>query len=223
MASVNAAEGVRAAAPGRVAAVLVTGAITFHWIPAFWSHTLQPVAAFLGPNWADYSTLLLLGFVLTIWSPGAFGLRLGNTLRRRRFVLTMAAILLVPMIVGMLFMRTPFFGGTRAAYVCVPLAEELLFRGFVFAVLAQAFPRSWSVGSVRVSVAVVVSAIAFGLWHLGGLRLPANSFICLQLLYTTLGGLGFGLLRENTGSLWACWTVHFLVNLWAVEVPGPFW
>src|ERR1044071_1187266 len=83
------------------------------------------------------------------------------------------------MVTGMLFIRNPFFGGSPSVYVCVPLTEELVFRGFCFALLADAFKGSRMVRSVRVSNATVLSAIAFGLWHLGGLRLPAprTSFI----------------------------------------------
>lgn len=213
----------RSSTPGRVAALLATVAITFHWIPAFWQYYWRPVAERLGEQWGPDCVLLLLALALTVWSPAAFGLRPGDTWRHRRLVLALGAVLLVPMIAGMLFIRSPFYDGTRAAYVLVPLTEELLFRGFVFAVLAQAFPHGWTVRGVRISVAALVSAVAFGLWHLGGLQWPQSGFIWLQLAYTTLGGLGFGLLRENTRSLWACWVIHFVVNLWAVEVPGPFW
>ena len=37
-----------------------------------------------------------------------------------------------------------------------------------------------------------------------------------------VAGFLFALMRERTGSLYAPWFVHLLVNAWAVNVPG-FW
>lgn len=123
---------------------------------------------------------------------------------------------------GMLFIRVPFYGGSSAIYLCVPLMEELLFRGFLFAVMEDAFPRNLHFGRFRLSIATVVTALAFGLWHLGGLRLPTDGFILFQVIYATIAGLLLGIMREKTGSIWAPWGVHFIIDTWAVTVPG-FW
>lgn len=122
--------------------------------------------------------------------------------------------------VVMLFIRVPFQGGSSAFCFTVPLSEELLFRGFLFAVVADAFRGSIHIGSQRISVAALITGVAFGVWHLGGLYWPVQGFSLFQVAYTTIAGILFAMIRERTGSLWPCWLVHFVVNLWAVEMPG---
>ena len=205
-----------------VAAIVVTAAMTFHWIPGYWWHHVGPLFEGLPGAWAYYLSLLILALVLTIWAPRTFGLTWAQTWSARRLVAIVGGGMTAVAIVGMLFIRVPFYGGSSAIYLCVPLMEELLFRGFLFAVLDDAFPRRWNFGRFRISTATLVTAVAFGLWHLGGLRLPTDGFILFQVVYATIAGLLLGIMREATGSIWAPWGVHFVVNAWAVTVPG-FW
>jgi membrane protease YdiL (CAAX protease family) len=163
-----------------------------------------------------------LGVLLTVWSPAAFGLTWGSTWTRRWFIAIVGGGMTLVAAIGMLFIRVPFYGGTMAIYFVIPFEEELLFRGFLFAVLDDAFPRSWSVARLRFRTATLVTAVAFGLWHLGGLGWPEDPFILFQVFYTAIAGFLFALMRERTGSLWAPWLTHTVVNAWAVHVPG-FW
>lgn len=72
-------------------------------------------------------------------------------------------------------------------------AEELLFRGILFGALK---PRLGTTG------AIVLSAVAFGLFHASPYRLaPA-----------TLGGLLLGVVRAASGSLWPAIAFHFANN-----------
>jgi membrane protease YdiL (CAAX protease family) len=206
----------------RVAAITLTGLIAFQVLPDFWYDAGRPLWRFIPVEYRGIGSYALLGLALTIWSPSAFGLRLAHTWRRRRFVLAVTLIALVPMAVGMLFIRNPFYGGSPSFYLLTPLAEELLFRGFCHAVLADAFPQRLYVNRVAVSAAALLSGLAFGLWHLGGLRLPPTDFIWLQLGYTTVGGVLMGILRDRTGSIWPAWAIHVAVNIMAVHLPG-FW
>ncbi len=196
--------------------------MTFHWIPAYWWHTVGHLLEPLRDPWPYYLCSLILAVLLTMWAPRTFGLTWAKTWEARRVVAIVGGSMTVVAIVGMLFIRVPFYGGSSAVFVCVPLMEELLFRGFLFAVLDDAFPRRWKLGRFRFATATVVTAVAFGLWHLGGLRLPSDGFILFQVIYTAIAGLLFAIMREATGSIWAPWSVHFVVNAWAVTVPG-FW
>lgn len=94
------------------------------------------------------------------------------------------------------------------ALVLIPigtvLCEELAFRGVLAAVADRTLTQP---------VALVVTAVVFGLWHLvpawggGG---PREAFTAV--LITTLGGLVFGLLRQHTGSLLAPMGLHLGTN-----------
>ena len=209
--------------PARCAsAIVLTVAMTFHWIPAYWWHHVQHLFERLPRPWPYHLSSLVLVVLLTIWAPRTFGLAWERTWAARRVVAVIGGGMTIVAIIGMLFIRVPFFGGSSAIYLCVPLMEELLFRGFLYAVLEDAFPRMWNIGRFRITSATVITAVAFGLWHLGGFRLPSDGFILFQVIYTTIAGLLFAIIRQETGSIWAPWLFHFVVDTWAVTVPG-FW
>lgn len=204
----------------RVGGVVLLIAITFHWIPSYWAFHTRFVFSGAGHPWDYYLSMVFLGVVLTVVAPRSCGLALGQMCQRWRTTGIFAAILIVPSIITMSFLQVPFYGASPAVFVCVPLYEELLFRGFLFAVVAEAFPRSWSVRGVTVSTAALATGCAFGLWHLGGLRLPEQGFYWFQVTYTVIAGVLFAMLRERTGSIWPCWLIHAFVDTWAVNVPA---
>ncbi len=75
-------------------------------------------------------------------------------------------------------------------------AEELMFRGMIYKNL-RPFGRS---------MAIVVSALLFGLMHQNA----------SQLLYATAAGVVLALAYEITGSFWCCVLLHFFNNFFAV-------
>ena len=79
--------------------------------------------------------------------------------------------------------------------ICVPIAEEILFRGVLFAALRR------TSGAVS---AVVISSLMFGLMHLPGWVTPAIMGLMLSLLY------------HRTNSLWASITAHSVLNFAAL-------
>lgn len=210
----------RERAPRRMSAIVLTLAIALHWIPAYWFLYVEPILDFLRHPWPYMLSMLSLGVMLTAWSPRAMGLGWGDTWKERRFVAVVGGGMTLVSVVVMLWVRAPLYGGSSSFYLVGPLYEELLFRGFLFAVVVDAFPRTWRIGSLRIGTATLITGVAFGVWHLGGLQWPADGFILFQVIYTTIAGVLFALMRERTGSLWPCLLVHFLVNLWSVEVPG---
>lgn len=214
--------GAKGCTPRQVAAITATIAVTFHWIPGYWWHHTSKLLAGLPLEWAHGVSMVALGVALTVWSPSRFGLLPRRTWELRRFAVMIGGGMLIVSAMAMLLIRVPFYGESFAIFVCVPLAEELFFRGFVFSVLSDAFPGAFSAGRFRCAVATILTAIAFGLWHLGGFQWPADGFIFFQVFYTTIAGFFFALIRERTGSCWAPWVVHSAVNAWAVLVPG-FW
>jgi membrane protease YdiL (CAAX protease family) len=85
---------------------------------------------------------------------------------------------------------------TNLFFTC--LAEEAFFRGFVLAELARVGGRAW------MTIAVVVSAILFGLAHFGG----GPTYVIAGVI----AGLGYGLAYLRTRRVEAAMAVHFGVN-----------
>lgn len=98
------------------------------------------------------------------------------------------------------------------------LTEELIFRGVIFALIAQA-STDWS--------AVVYSSVAFGAWHIvdsvifsrhnsafGGKATTAIATVA----FTTLAGIAFATLRLLSGSLLAPVLLHISSNSGALLI-----
>lgn len=75
------------------------------------------------------------------------------------------------------------------------VAEEALFRGFLFSELEKRF--GWR-------IALVVSSVVFGLAHFSG-----DGYLAIV---ATLAGLGYGLTYYFSGRLWVAVLAHFLLN-----------
>ena len=97
---------------------------------------------------------------------------------------------------GMLF-QPPFAVQVLGTVLVIPLAEELVFRGFVFASLRKRMPF-WA--------AALASAVYFGIFH--G-NLPQGVYACLV-------GLELAFCYEWYGGLGGAWLFHGLVNLTSV-------
>jgi membrane protease YdiL (CAAX protease family) len=90
-----------------------------------------------------------------------------------------------------------------AVVVGAPLAEELTFRGYVFAVLRE------KLGWVA---ALALTSIAFGCAHTGN---PGANARAVALV--TLAGVFLGAVIAVTRSLYAAWMAHFAWN-WVMAV-----
>lgn len=95
-----------------------------------------------------------------------------------------------------------------AAYVTLtilaPIAEELLFRGYLFGKVRKV---------VSAKVTIFLTALLFSSLHLVGFL--ANGDFQLQwnvMIDTFILAIGLGLLREYTGSIWAGVLVHTIKN-----------
>ena len=103
-------------------------------------------------------------------------------------------------------------------FVRIPLGtalfEEVAFRGVLLAAFAEPLGTPW---------AVAASSVAFGAWHVGPTRLAARlngvhepravrRRVVVAVLLTTLGGVGFALLRLASGSLLAPVAAHAAIN-----------
>lgn len=200
-------------AAGAFVAAILAGALVVAVGPA-----LDPAVAF--PILAS-----ILGVVSVAWAaayrrPGAVlgsGFRLGPRMLGMA-ALTWVAVFFLQVVIGLVVVgvlgpdAAPEAGGLPpevaqgppwslilAVVVITPVAEELFFRGF----LLQGLWRSF--GS---RVAVVVSALLFGLSHFGGASLTA----VIPVAGGTAIGLVFGAMFVRTRNLGVTVVAHALVN-----------
>ncbi len=85
-----------------------------------------------------------------------------------------------------------------ATVIMAPLAEEIFFRGFIFAGLIRPF---------GLYGAMAASGVVFGMFHI-----TSADTVGLVLPFAVVGAL-FAWLYQRTGSLWASIAAHLVFNL----------
>ncbi len=91
--------------------------------------------------------------------------------------------------------------------------EEFMFRGYFQSRLNQAFGRPLRLFGIQFGVGLIVASLLFGLFHAANTYDPAVGISSLAwgwALYTFVGGLFFGVIREKTGTLLAPGIAHGL-------------
>ena len=102
-------------------------------------------------------------------------------------------------------------GGELTETQISPLAQDLLFPGFLYGWLVHAFPQR--LGRLPWNVAMLLTAALFALWHVPNFgRGMSIGFVCFQLAYTGLGALVIGMARVWTGSVWYGLITHCANN-----------
>lgn len=88
-----------------------------------------------------------------------------------------------------------------------PIYEEVIFRGFIFSALLTLY---------SIPVAIIISSLLFGLWHLKNIFVYSKRELTLQILCNTvvLGPL-MAIITIHTGTLWIAVIVHYFINLFA--------
>jgi membrane protease YdiL (CAAX protease family) len=102
------------------------------------------------------------------------------------------------------------FAGAIGGVLLGPFAEEVLFRGLLFRQLH--LRAGWTARR-----AMLVSALVFGLAHIGNVRLGGVESLVLaagQVGATSAGGLLFAWIVYRWDSLWPAIGLHAFMNLW---------
>jgi len=91
--------------------------------------------------------------------------------------------------------------------LCVGFLEEIIFRGFLFKMMAKD----------NVKRAVIVSSLTFGIGHIVNL-LNGADFIptLIQVIYAVAGGYLFVTIFQKGKSLWPCIITHALINAFSI-------
>jgi membrane protease YdiL (CAAX protease family) len=91
--------------------------------------------------------------------------------------------------------------------------EEFVFRGYYQSRLNQAFGRPFCLFGIQFGVGLFIASLLFGLLHAFNGYDPAVGFASFDwgwALWTAVGGLFFGVIREKTGTLLAPGIAHGL-------------
>ena len=159
--------------------------------------------------------LMLLPFML--WRPRLLGFQVGKMRQHWRMLLLML-IANCSIVAGYLWLSgsaTPYSGNQWLVteVVTVPLVEETMWRGLVFAVLLLPLRRLYT-GSQAAHLAVWASGLAFGFLHAGNALtgVPA-AFVAIQVLNASIWGVVYGYARARTESLYPPILLHAAMNL----------
>ena len=109
------------------------------------------------------------------------------------------------------FTSRPFSGGHFGQWLISPLAQDLLFTGYLYGLLAGAFPGRIH-ARIPVDRAVVLTAALFALWHVPNFWGMSGAYVSFQLAYTFIGGAWVLLARQLTGSIIPGVLTHMGVN-----------
>lgn len=94
-----------------------------------------------------------------------------------------------------------------ATILFAPLYEEVIFRAGIL----SAFLALYSV-----PVAVVLSSVLFGLWHLKNIFWEGKTGVLKQMAYAALiAGPIFALATVWTGTIWLAVILHYINNIWS--------
>jgi membrane protease YdiL (CAAX protease family) len=206
-----------------VLALLITFGLSS--LPIYWVTRLVGFDRLVGPHNAFGYMLLVAGIALTCYNPDGFGVRLGQWRDHRRvWWLYAIGVGFLVIYVPAFTLIDPFYQprpGWIGLFTIGPLAEELIFRGFLFAVLVDLAGAKYDPKRTP-TWPVVVNAVLFGLWHLGPLYKAAYEGTTAELwqapirvAVTGTGGLYLCALREKTGSILGPALFHMLFNLLA--------
>ncbi|RJP48941.1 MAG: CPBP family intramembrane metalloprotease [Anaerolineaceae bacterium] len=123
-------------------------------------------------------------------------------------------LLLFPILVGLAMSRlTLIVVSTVVWQFFSGFGEEFVFRGYIQSRLNQAFGRPFHWFGIQFGAGLIVTFLLFGFFHAFNTYDPAIGLSSLSwgwALFTTFGGLFFGILREKTGSLVAPGIAHGL-------------
>jgi membrane protease YdiL (CAAX protease family) len=186
--------------------------LNYHWLsPIFERSSTHTVWGFI-----QRLFLILPGVALVVWRPRQIGFQMGS-IRSNLPVLAIMLAANVGVMAGYMLLSggTPYssFDLLVNEVITVPLVEEVMWRGIVFAVLAALLRRRFSEGQ-SAALAAVFSGVCFGLLHAGNALFGYPlAFVALQTFNATVWGILYGFARAKTGSVYPPIGMHAAMNL----------
>jgi membrane protease YdiL (CAAX protease family) len=197
-----------------LALVLTISAQVFPRWRVFEQMWVQDVLGLRGLSWHWYASLVFLGFglLLTLPTRERSGLRIGSIRAHWRGVLLVCggSVLATALVYPQLPVR-PWGDQPATMWLVSPLAQSLIFIGYLYGRLERAFPGPVH-PRIPVARALLLTVTFFGFWHLpNGFSMPAGYFV-FQLFYTSALAVVPGLSRQWTGSILYAVLTHSAIN-----------
>jgi len=164
-----------------------------------------------------YLTLLAIGLLLALSAPRRSGLIVGELRPHWWKVIIVCAIPVILMLLDDTPKQgdSPFAQQSYTMWLLSPMAQDLIFIGFLYGQLEQAKPGTLH-PKLPISWALAFTAFFFAIFHLPNLAAGMSpGFMLFQLAYTGVGLLVVGLSRQWTGSILYAVLAHTLVNFLA--------
>jgi membrane protease YdiL (CAAX protease family) len=131
--------------------------------------------------------------------------------------IVLVALILFPIVLGF-FLRKLTVDVVSTVFwqvVFSGFGEELFYRGYIQSRINQEFGRPWKVMGVSFGPGLIVAALIFGLSHAFNDYIPSMGRYNLSwwwAVWTVVGGLFFGLVREKAGSIIAPGLAHGVLD-----------
>ena len=156
---------------------------------------------------------LAFGLILVLPTHRRSGICIGQIREHWKKVLLFCGTpILATAIVYPLLSERPFGNAHYTMWLISPLAQDLLFTGFLFGRFNQLFP-SYIHDRIPMRWAVLITAFFFVLWHTPNFASGiSKEYVLFQLCYTFVGFLLTGLVRQWTGSMLYGTLTHMAIN-----------
>jgi membrane protease YdiL (CAAX protease family) len=169
-----------------------------------------------------FTALIEIGAIaLVIWLMN----RQKTVVSGRRNLITMGILLLIPILLALFMGRMSLVIVSTIVwqFFLSGFGEEFVFRGYYQSRLNQAFGRPFCLFGIQFGVGLFIASLLFGLLHAFNGYDPVAGFASLDwgwALWTSVGGLFYGVIREKTGTLLAPGIAHGLPD--AIGEPMKF-
>jgi membrane protease YdiL (CAAX protease family) len=215
---------------GRILAAVFLGFLVLSSVGVIISIAHIRQLAILSQPWAEgflsHTSMWLFSLILIlIVSKGklrSYGFCVGNEYRMATMIIlgTFTGIALevvlkaIPNSATSIELNYTFTQTILFVWMYASISEEVLTRGLIQSFLAPLSRYKMSFASVRISLPVLVSALFFGLMHLGLLTTGAAwpPVLC-YVIFASVLGLIAGYQRERTGSIIPAIIVHIFGNI----------
>lgn len=196
-----------------LATVLVA---SFHAIPLWILHLLPARAIYEHLGAKGYATLydalsMAMPLLLCLCAPIRSGLKPGRWKGQIRTVLAICAVPIVLTAIFYPFTSRPFSGDRIGGWLLSPLAQDLLFAGYLYGLFKTTFSGN-ILRKPPIDRAILVTAVFFALWHVPNLVAIPASYVAFQLLYTFVGLAWMLIARQLTGSILPVLLTHMVCN-----------
>lgn len=150
------------------------------------------------------------------------GLGLGDRLGWQRHWKAILVLCVIPPLVSLAvypnFTSRPFYGASSGFWLLLPLAEELLFTGFIYGQMTTVFGKPSQSWQGAFGSAPLITASLFSIYHWSDLRFSDGasifgfSYASLQMIYALFSSLLMMNIRRWTDSIWPAVLSHIAVN-----------